>query len=154
MVSSRTIEWEAPDREERVHSPDWYWAVGIVALSITVAAILLENTLFAVLVIISTVVLFLRSLQKPQVVRYELTSRGFWVNKEFRPFTALDSFWIADLSPEPKLILKSKGLIAPLLIVPLMGTDPERVREFLEEFVVETELHEPLSRRVMDHLGF
>jgi len=151
---STKIEWEAFNRSEQSHSPDWYWAVAIIALSITVTAILLGNALFAVLVVISTIALFLRSLQKPQVTRYELTNRGLWVNKEFQPFTTFDSFWVTELSFQPKLILKSKGLMSPLLVISLETTDPDRVREFLQEFLLETEHHEPLSKRIMEYLGF
>ena len=147
------LSWQAYDRIEQHHSPDWYWAVGIIAFSIMVTSILLDNILFAVLIILSTIVLFLRTLQKPQLVSYELTSRGIWINKQFTSFMSFDSFWVTEEEPS-KLILKSKGLLTPLLIIPLDTTDPQTVREFLQDYIQEEEHHEPLSKRVMEYLGF
>ena len=148
------IEWKAYDRIQQTHSPHWYWAVGIIALSITVTAIILHNTLFAILVVISTIVLFLRTMQKPRLISYEITNRGVWFDKDFSPFTAFEAFWIDEEEREPKLILKAKGLIMPLSIISLQEIDSQTVREFLQQYVVESELHEPLSKRVMEYLGF
>ena len=44
--------------------------------------------------------------------------------------------------------------MSPLLVISLETTDPDRVREFLQEFLLETEHHEPLSKRIMEYLGF
>ncbi|MDO8623749.1 MAG: hypothetical protein Q7R54_00090 [bacterium] len=153
-MASSSIKWTALDRIAQSHGPDWYWAVGIIALSITVAAIFLNNMLFAVLVVISTIVLFLRTLQKPQRVNYELTSRGLWINKDFHAFTEFDSFWVTEDETQPKLILKSKSMVTPLMILPLTGVDSEAVRGALQDSVMETEHHEPLSKRIMEYLGF
>lgn len=153
MTSSK-IEWQAYDRMTRKHAPDWYWAVAIIALSIMVTAILLDNILFAVLVVISTIALFLRTLQKPNLVRYELTSRGIRVDKEFRPFTLFESYWVTDNPSSPKLIMKPKGLITPLLIITLGIDEADSIREFLREYLLEEEQHEPFSKRIMEYLGF
>lgn len=151
MASSK-ITWQAYDREPTNNAPDWYWAVSIIALSITVTAIVLNNVLFAVLVILSTLALFLRTLQKPRLVNYELTNRGLWTNKDFQSFTTLESFWVED--NEPKLILKAKGLITPLSIISLQSIDSQAIREFLQDYLPEEEQHEPLSKRIMEYLGF
>lgn len=152
MPTSSKIEWQAYDRPPKTNSPDWYWAVSIIALSIMVTAVILNNVLFAVLVVISTIALFLRTLQKPRLVNYELTNRGLWTNKDFQSFTTLESFWVED--NEPKLILKAKGLITPLSIIPLESIDSQAVREFLQDYLQEEEQHEPLSKRIMEYLGF
>lgn len=152
---SQNLEWHAYDRVQQPHSPDWYWAVGIIALSLAVTAVILDNTLFAVLVVLSAIVLFLRTLQKPVLVRYELTSRGLWTNKEFQPFSAFESFWVEEENmPQPKLILKSKGLFSPLSVIPLESMSPEAVKDALAASVSEVEQHEPLSKRIMEYLGF
>ncbi|MEK7207928.1 MAG: hypothetical protein AAB699_00080 [Patescibacteria group bacterium] len=153
MPSSR-ITWSAYDKLPDRHSPDWYFAVGIIALSLAVAAVLLDNLLFAVLIVISTVVLFLRTLQEPRLIQYELTNRGLWVNKEFRQFSAFDSFWIEEAEGRPALLLKSKELTSPLWIIPLEGIEPETVRAAFADYLLEAELHEPLSKKIMEFLGF
>jgi len=153
MAESAHIEWQAYDRLEQNHQPDWYWAVGIIALSIAVTAVFLNNILFAILVVISTIALFLRTLQKPQLVSYGLTKRGLWAGREFSPFSSFEAFWVTENEPA-KLIIKSKGLIIPLSVIPLADTDPQIVRDFLQDYLPEEEHHEPLSKRIMEYLGF
>lgn len=147
------LTWQSYDRIQQQHSPDWYWAVGIIALSITVTAVILNNILFAILVVISTVVLFLYTIQHPRLVTYELTNRGLWTNKEFQSFSFFESFCVTDEDPA-KLIIKSKGLITPLLIIQLEAIDSQTVREFLQNYLPEAELREPVSKRIMEFLGF
>lgn len=154
MSAHETIEWTAMERKGHSHAPDWYWAVSIIAISIAVTAVILNNMLFAVLVALSTVVLFLRTLQKPREMQYALTVKGLWINKEFSSWKSLESFWVEDAYGEPMLIVKSKGLIAPLICIPLEGLEPEAVRDYLLTALPEVEHHEPLSKRIMEFLGF
>ncbi|HBV01257.1 MAG TPA: hypothetical protein DEF00_02570 [Candidatus Taylorbacteria bacterium] len=151
-MSSSKLEWKAYDKTPKENGPDWYWAVSIIAISIMITAVVLNNILFAVLVVISTIALFLRTLQKPRLVSYELTNRGLWTNKNFQPFTALESFFVEE--QEPKLLLKVKGLVTPLSVIPLESVDSQTVREFLQDYLPEEEMHEPLSKRIMEYLGF
>ena len=153
-MKKNELTWQAYDKTHQTHSPDWYFAVGIISLSIVVTAVILGNTLFAVLVIISTLVLFLRTLQEPRLMNYELTNRGLWINKEFHAFSTFASFWVEAEEVMPKLILKSKNFLTPLLIIPFEQIYPDEVREFLVPFLLEVEHHEPLSKRIMEFLGF
>ncbi len=153
-MKNATVEWSAEERKERNHAPDWYFAVGIIALSIAATAALLHNILFAVLIIVSAIALFLRTLQKPRTITYALTEKGLHIDKEFTPYAALESFWIDEREGESKLIIKPIALISPLFIIPLDGVDRGNLREILSEKLPETELHEPLSKKIMEFLGF
>ena len=97
--------------------------------------------------------MFLRTLQKPRLERYFLTAKGIWVGKEFIPYASLESFWV-EANNDPKLIIKSKKIFAPFAILPLGDTDPEAVREYVAAYLTEVEHHEPLSKKVMEFLGF
>ncbi len=154
-MAKDTIEWKALERKGYGHTPDWYVAVSVIAISIAVTSVILHNTLFAILVVLSAVVLFLRTLQPPRTVVYALTSKGLWINKEFSPFKSFESFWVEDSDPEhATLIMKSAGLVMPLLCIPLDGQDPDSVREHLGMVLPEVEHHEPLSKKIMEFLGF
>ncbi len=152
-MSASSLTWKAYDRPTEPHTPDWYWAVGIIALSIMVTAILLNNMLFAVLVVVSTISLFLRTLQEPRLITYELTNRGLWTNKTFESWNTLESFFVTPLDPA-KLLIKAKSLTTPLSVIPLMEIDSETVRDFLLNYLEEEELQEPLTKRIMEYLRF
>jgi len=47
------IEWDAHEYEHRERSPDWFWAVGIISVSVAVAAVIFGNIIFGILVIIA-----------------------------------------------------------------------------------------------------
>jgi len=152
--SQQTIEWTALERKSGRHAPDWYWAVGIIAASIAATSFILDNILFAVFVIVSTVALFLRTLQKPRLVEYALTSKGISVNREFHAFKSLECFSIVETEDPPLLLIKSKALTMPLIVVPLEDIDHEALRAYLIVILPETELHEPFSKKIMEFLGF
>lgn len=154
MAGHEHIEWTAMERKASSHTADWYWAVSIIAVSIAVTSYILNNVLFSILVVLSTIVLFLRTLQKPREISYTLTSKGLWVNKEFNSFKSMESFWIEDSYDEPTLIIKPVGLTSPLMCIPVEGLDPEELQEYLATVLPEVEHREPLSKKVMEYLGF
>lgn len=148
------IQWETRERAHRKRSPDWYWAVAIIALSIIITSIILDNLLFALFILISAVTLFLGSRREPPLLSIRLTERGIREGRVAYPWSTLESFWVEEDYGEPKLIVKSHAMLSPYLIMPLAETDPERVREFLRQYLPEEEHHEPLSRKIMGFLGF
>ena len=153
-TSKDKIEWTGLERRTFGHTPDWYWAVGIIAASIATTSYILDNVLFAVFVVIAVTALFLRTLQKPRMHSYALTSKGLWINREFYSFKTIDSFWIDETASPPTLLLKSRELLVPLLVLPLEDIDHEALRAYLIMILPEIELHEPFSKKLMEFLGF
>ena len=148
------IHWEAYARQPRERGPDWYWAVSIIALSIAITSIILDNILFAVFIILSACVLFLGNKMKPPLVSFRLTERGIREGKIVYPWNTLLSFSVEEEYGEPRIIVKSQKMLSPYLIIPLGETDPDTVRQFLQNYLLEEELHEPLSKKIMEFLGF
>lgn len=148
------LEWHAFTRKPRRRSPDWYWAVGIISVSIMVTSIILENVLFAIFILISAIVLFAGNRAEPPLVSFRLTHKGVREGKIAYQWNTLESFWVEEEYAEPKLIVKSEKILAPYLIIPLADINPEAVREFLRQYLPEEEHHEPLSKKIMEFLGF
>ena len=55
---------------------------------------------------------------------------------------------------EPKMILRSKKKILPLIVFPIEGMHHLDVRDFLLKYLPEVEMHEPVSHKIMEVLGF
>ena len=149
------ISWKALEYKRKDKTADWYWAVILISLAMVVTSFILHNVLFAVLIIISTGILMSFSMTAPKTVSISINQKGIVVGKEMYPFATLDAFWVESADGEDqKILLKSKKLIMPLIAIPLEEHHHLDVREFLLNYLPEVEMHEPLSQKIMEKLGF
>ena len=59
-----------------------------------------------------------------------------------------------DENTQSKLLIKSKKLFAPHIVIPIEGVSPLEVREFLLEYLEEEEDSESLAQKIMEFFGF
>jgi hypothetical protein len=149
------IIWHTLEYKKKEKTVDWYWAVIIIAVSIVIISIMVNNILFAILVVLAVTTLLIFSNREPLIIEVEINDRGIRVMKELHPFITLEAFWI-DISNEkdPKIILKSKKVVMPLIIIPIDEYNHEDIRLVLLDRLEEKEMHEPLSQKIMEKLGF
>lgn len=149
------ITWQAYERESKNHRPDWYWALGIISASMAITAVLFNNLLFAMLIVIGAFVLALEATRPPKLVRFEVGNAGITVEKTVYPFHTLSSFWIDQTDQEkPKLLVTSSKIIMPLIVMPLGNINPEAIREILKNRLAEIPQSEPLLQKLMERFGF
>lgn len=149
--------WEAHEYFFREKTSDWYWAVGIVTLCVSVLSMIFGNVLFGLIVLIGGFILSIFAARRPNLIRFELNKSGILINKRLYPFSALESFFVEDNrhhDMQSKLLLKSQRLVVPLIVVPLEGIDPEDIRDFLLDHLLEEHHTEPLGQKIMEGLGF
>lgn len=148
------IRWETPEHVDYVRGMDWYWAVGIITLTIAVLAFIFGNPIFGILIIVSAFALVVKVSRDPNTIECEINDRGIIINKSLYPFLALESFWVDVLHHTPKLVIKSRKTFMPYLIIPLLNVEPEEVRAILLNYIAEVEHPEPLLHKILDWLGF
>ncbi len=148
------IEWEDFEYEFRHKTSDWYWVVGIIAVSVAVAAIFFGNVLFAILILLGAFTLSLHAARHPAIVHYELNKKGVVSGKTMYPYKTLESFWVEDRDHNPRILFKSKKLLMPFIIIPLGSVMPDTARAYLEQYLKEEEHLEPLLQKIMEYLGF
>ena len=154
IKQKEALVWTAYEYVYREKSADWYWAVGIIAVSMATTSILFNNLLFAIFIILSLFTLLLYAKHKPKLIQIKIDERGIEEGKLRYPFGALESFWVEDQFGDAKIILKSVKKTSPYIIVPIENIDPELVRERLRKHLPEEEHNEPLSKKIMEYLGF
>ena len=149
------ITWEADEHVHVEKTPDWYWALGLVAVAGSVAALMYNNVLFAAFILLAAFVLAIQAARRPNVIRFAVTQRGVRIDDTLYPYNTIESFSIDELSPNhtPKLILNPQGLFSSIIVIPIIGVDADDVHDFLAPLVDEDEHTEPLSHRVMEWLG-
>jgi hypothetical protein len=149
------LTWEAPEHRHIEKTSDWYWALGIIAVSASVASMMFGNVLFGVVILLgaSTVILFSHRL--PKIISFELSSRGIRMGHTLYLFKSLEAYSIDEDAPfGPQLILKSKHFLMPLLIVPLPEEELDFIDQFLSTQLSKEHLEEPLSHRILELFGF
>lgn len=152
---ARAITWEALEHRHIDKTSDWFWAVGIIAIAMSVVFIILNNVLFSVVILLGGATMILFGHRKPHMVQYEISVRGVRVNNEFHPYDTLETYSIDEECPEgPQLLLQSKQLFMPLLVIPLPVEYLDDIDMLLGQKLVETHMHEPLSHRLLELFGF
>lgn len=149
------IQWRALEYLAKDKGGDWYLALVIIAFAAAASAAIYDNILFAILIIVGTVSLILLSLREPQEQTFELTPKGIIVDDEVYPYDTLESFWIAPYDDaHHKVIIDAPTLFARHLVLPIETHEEQDIRSYLLAHLPEEEIHEPLSQRVMEYLGF
>lgn len=155
MATDTILEWTAPEYKERVRSVDWFWALGIIAISSAIASILYHNYLFAVFIVIAALMLGFFASRPPETLVFRITSKGLELGREKYPYEKLKSFHILDKdNGESILLVMSSRSVVPLIMVPLAEQSPEHVREALIAHLPEERHNEPTAHKIMEYLGF
>ena len=155
-MENTPLKWEAEEYTYREKTPDWFYALGIIAVSIAGTSIIFKNYLFGILILVATFSLMLFAKRKPSLVSFELNDRGLRINRLLYPYSTLESFWITNHEHgSQKLLVQSKKMLSPLLIIPLGETiNQEEIRSHLLNFLKEKEQNEPIAEKIMERLGF
>mgnify|MGYP001593200750 FL=1 len=146
------VSWRAEERAHTHKDPDWFWGVGIVAISIAVISILKGNPLFGVLIILGAVTLFMHAIKKPEIIEARADDTGLAINDTFFPYEDLHSFYINMGKEPPHIILKSKKTLTPRIVLPFDGTKENDARRVLISHIVEEKMNVPISHQILEFL--
>ena len=154
MATEPIISWNAPSHLYIEKGQDWYWAVGIITLAIAVVSFIFGNIIPGVFVIVAAIALVAHASRPATIVTYEINDRGIVADGILYPFVSLDSFWVPHDEYPSKVIIKSRKLFMPLIVIYIDNINPESIREVLLHYIAETEHREPLLKKVMERFGF
>jgi len=148
------LRWSAYEHDHIERGNDWYWALGVVALSIAITAIILHDLFFGVLVILAAITLGLLARTPPELAHFEISERGIRVNGTLHRWDHIISFWVEDEHDDrPLLLVDTTKIMSPNLIIPIEEIDPMLVRAFLQEYAEEKHMKEPLAHKILEFLG-
>lgn len=149
------LEWVAHEYEPKQRSPDWFWAVGIIAVALAITSILFGNVIFGILILVGTFSLAVFAQRDPDETRVVIDEKGITRDKIRYLFPTLQSFWIDLEHPHKKIIIRSEKMFMPYIVIPLADEiDADRLRRILLRYMDE-EFHSlPLVEKALDYLGF
>jgi hypothetical protein len=150
------FSWEAPQYDERPKGADWYWIAGILALTGIVLAIVYENYLLAVLLLIGIILVFYYAIRPQHIVHIKIGHRGLVVDDLLYKWKTIHSFWIYE-TPEGshRIIIHADRQYLPYFTLPIAhGTNHEELRMYMKRYTAEVEKREPTIDAIMRHMGF
>jgi hypothetical protein len=151
-----TFSWSAYEHVQGTEKgQDWFWSLGFIAVASAVAAILLGNTLFAILILAGAVALGLTANQKVNKKKYSISVRGITINNILYSYKVLESFWIDESHPHrDMLIVDARQLFTPHVIIHLPDDfDKDALQDFLLDYLPEKRLQEPVAHRLAELFG-
>lgn len=130
--------WEFPEYNVYDRSPNWFFtAIGVGAF-LVFYAVFTQNFLFAMIIILSALILFFQIYRSPRSVVFGVLPHGLAVGDSFYKYQDINKFWIIYEPPHvKKLYLDFKSNLKPHLVIPLENQDPLRVRKVLKRFLQE-----------------
>jgi len=150
-----SFEWQAPEFEKHEKGIGWFITAGVLALIIFTIALLMENFIFAFLIILAVFAIFIYALKEPRMIKFKIGSRGITIEQTLYTYEDLRSFWLFYDPPQlQELAIKSKKWLFPLITIPLAGENPIEIRKTLLRFLPEKKEEESLIDALTKYLRF
>ena len=154
MPTRTVLRWSAYEHEHIPRGSDWFWALGIIALSAAIIAILFHDVLFAILILIAAAILGMLANVPPEIIQFEISDRGIRTGDTMHRFEEIIAFWVEEHGVErPLLLVDTVKFMAPNLIIPLENIDPHLVRTYLQRHADEVPMQEPLAHKILEFFG-
>jgi len=155
MPEGYVLRWSGYEHEHIERGSDWFIALGVVTLCIAVVAILLNDALFAILVIMAAIIIAMLANIPPAITEFEISRRGIRVGRNLHRYEEIISFWVEDENEAaPMLLVDTTKIMSPNLVIPLEGVDAEEVRSFLKHHATEVPMKEPIAHKILEFFGF
>ena len=154
MATEPLITWQAPTHIHKEKKLDWYWVIGIITLALAAVAFMFGEVITGLFIIIAAVALVLHASHPAHLVSYEINDRGLRADDTLYPFLTLESFCIPHDHVPPRLLIKSRKVFMPLIVIYIEEVDPEEIRAVMLKYIAETEHHEPLLKLLLERFGF
>jgi len=149
------ITWQTEEYPHREKGADWFWALGVVAIAGAALATVYHNILFAILIVLSAIILGVYAARKPDIIEIAISDEGIRVRTYLFPFSKLKSFGIEETGLGNILIIESDRLVAPILSIPIpLALDTESLGALLRTKLPEKPHTEDISHKILDRLGF
>ncbi len=152
--SSAPLRWEAYEHEHIERGSDWFWALGIIAVSLALTCILFGNVLFALLILIAALTIGLIARHPPELHEFEISEAGIRTGKTMHTYDQIISFWVDEEIDEPLLLVDTTAFMTANLVIPIGDIPPEEIRNFLRNHAEEVPMKEHLTHKILEFFGF
>lgn len=154
MQDEVKLSWSKIEYEEKDRSADWYWALGVIAITSAAASIIFNNYFFAVLILLAGGLLYYFAKKPPEMIEFQITEKGVYARGHFYPYKTMKSFFVQK-EDKPMLYIKTDRQFLPIVNIPLEYQMIDQVHALLlSKKVTEEEMKEHPAEKIMETLGF
>ena len=149
------ISWEIEEYNHREKNPDWFWALGVVAIAGAAIAFVYNDGLFGVLIILSAIILGYYAYREPDLIEISINEEGILVRSYLYTFTTIKGFAIDEHELGNHLLIETSRGFTPIISIALPESlDTDGLYDLLIEKIPEKPLKESNTHRILEHLGF
>jgi len=151
----KEFEWKAPEFEKKEKTKSWFIFPAIITIVLGIIALIAENILFLIFIILAFVVFYIYANKEPRIIKFKINEKGVEFDGRLHDFDSLRSFWLFYNPPEEKEIsFRSKKTFFPYVRIPLADQNPNELRKFLLKFLPEKRHRESIIDIWMRRVGF
>lgn len=137
-IGKINLRWSFKEFRQVKRPQAWWILASLITIGLVIWAVLTGNFLFALILLIGSVIFINESRRQPRRLECQITTLGIMVGKKFWRWSELTSFWIAYHPPEiANLYIVPKNPFDPRVTIPLNQTNPITVRELLGKYISE-----------------
>lgn len=139
LIGQELHFWKIPEREHYEHSLRWKISAGLVSLVLVTIAVLTNNFLFALIIIIAAFIVVFNEGDEPEKIKFIIGSEGILLGEKFYDYDDIKSFSVL-YKPNDNLkalYFDCQNFWQRDLIVPLFDNNPLPIRENLLKYLKE-----------------
>lgn len=149
------FKWQAPEFSKKEKNKSWFIVPGLITIGLSIFALLSENVLFLIAIILAFFVFYIYANKEPRVIKFKINEKGVEIDGKLHDFDSLRSFWLFYNPPEQKeLSLCSRRTFLPYIRISLDKENPNEIRKFLLKFLPEKRHRESVIDIWMRRAGF
>lgn len=154
--SIQAIQWEAHPHMPRERGSDWYWILGLLAVSGSVAAIILGSVLFGVVILLGALVMAVHTIyESHEPIPYEISQAGVRIDTKLTPYAKIHSFYIdREHYHGPHLLLSRIDDWQGIISVPIPEEYVDEIDTIIAARVPEEHLQESIPQKLLEIVGF
>ncbi len=145
----REIKWLIPEYEKHERSKNWYIGAALVAIFLLVFAVLTSSYLFAIIILITSVILVIHDGKDPDLVEVILMGDGLQLGSKIYDFSEFKNFSVMYKPKEDlkNLYFEFENPVKQRISIPLEDQNPLQIRDFLLKYLKEdlSRTNRPLS---------
>jgi hypothetical protein len=131
------IAWQFPEYEKFQRGKWWYVAAFVLVGALISYSLITLNFLFAVIILLVLFIAVMRHFQEPNKITIKVAIEGIEVGSNFYPYKELKSFWFVYQPPVVKKLYVDMHNSSRPLMIPLQDINPLKVREILNDYLLE-----------------